>query len=225
MFKKPQFQELPKYKGQRNHLVAEIKAQGISSSAVLNSIAVVPRHLFFPKDFLQFAYRDAAFPIGNGQTISQPYTVAKQTELLQILPGHKVLEIGTGSGYQAAVLATLGVEVHSIELIKSLLKDALKVLKIIDIEINGYLGDGTLGLASHAPYDAIIVTAGAPNVPQNLIDQLKVSGRLVIPIGSEPNSQKMYRITKISASETKTKIFGDFKFVPLVGEKGWAKNS
>jgi len=225
MFKRPQFTENPKLAGLRNKLVKELKGKGISSPAVLRAVAAVPRHLFFPKDFENFAYRDAAFPIGNGQTISQPYTVAFQTELLQILPGHKVLEIGTGSGYQAAVLGSLGVELHSIELIKALVLEANKVLKIIDIPVNTYVGDGTMGLPSQQPFDAIIVTAGAPNVPKELINQLKINGRLVVPIGEQENNQKMYRITRTSLTETKTEIFGDFKFVPLVGKNGWTKSS
>ncbi len=225
MFKRPNFSENPKLAGLRNKLVKELKAKGISSPAVLDAIAHVPRHLFFPSDFENFAYRDAAFPIGNGQTISQPYTVAFQSQLLQIFPGEKVLEIGTGSGYQAAVLSTMGAEVHSIELIKALVISANRVLKILDIPMKTYVGDGTLGLPSQKPFDAIIVTAGAPSVPETLIKQLKINGRLVIPVGDEQNIQKMYRITRTSLTETKTEVFGDFKFVPLLGENGWTMNS
>ena len=145
--------------------------------------------------------------------------------MLQILPGQKILEIGSGSGYQAAVLSTMGAEVHSIELIKALVMNANKVLKILDIPIKTYVGDGTLGLPSQQPFDAIIVTAGAPSVPETLIKQLKINGRLVIPVGDEKNIQKMHRITRTSITETKTEVLGDFKFVPLVGQNGWSMNS
>ncbi len=220
MLKMSVFFEEPKWVGQRQKLVNLLKAKGITSAAVLDAIGVVPRHAFFNKDFELFAYRDAAFPIGNGQTISQPYTVAFQTELLCCMPGHKVLEIGTGSGYQAAVLATMGVEVHSIEVIKSLVLQARKVLKNIDIEILTYLGDVSMGLQVQAPFDRILVTAGAPAVPQALLNQLTVNGRMVIPVGDSVN-QKMLCITKLSETQSKTEAYENFKFVPLVGKNGW----
>ena len=201
--------------------MSELKQKGITDEHVLQAIGRVPRQLFFPKDFEQFVYRDAPFPIGHGQTISQPYTVAFQSQLLQLNPGDKVLEIGTGSGYQAAVLSALGAKVFTIETVLPLLKDALKVLKILDNDIQCFHGDGTLGLPSHAPYDAIIVTAGAPEVPKNLIDQLKPGGKMVIPIGDKPDSQTMFRFTKNGNGQLQKESFGPFRFVPLKGKEGW----
>jgi protein-L-isoaspartate(D-aspartate) O-methyltransferase len=210
--------------GLRRKLVQELKLKGIDSTCVLDALGAVPRQLFFPKDFTLFAYRDAAFPIGEGQTISQPYTVGFQTQLLGLKAGDKVLEIGTGSGYQAAVLSALGAKVHSIELIRSLLVQAAQVLNKLDREMILYHGDGSQGLAEFAPYDGIIVTAGAPEIPIAYINQLKLGGRLVIPVGGEKNAQKMMRITKLSDNQTKTEVFGDFKFVPLVGKSGWKES-
>ncbi|MCC7299437.1 MAG: protein-L-isoaspartate(D-aspartate) O-methyltransferase [Bacteroidia bacterium] len=221
MFTTDFFQEDPRLAGQRRRLIDELKRKGISSVRVLEAVGKVPRQLFFPRDFEQYVYRDAAFPIGEGQTISQPYTVAFQTELLQIQPGDKVLEIGTGSGYQAAVLSAMGAQVFSVELVKSLLQEAGKVLKNIDSSIQLFHGDGTLGLQSAAPFDGILVTAGAPEVPQTYINQLKIGGRLVIPVGPDKNQQKMMRITKISDQQIKSEVLGDFKFVPLIGKNGW----
>lgn len=208
-------------RGLRQRLVAELERKGITSMAVREAMMAVPRQLFFPKDFEQFVYRDAAFPIGHGQTISQPYTVAFQTQLLEVKKGDKILEIGTGSGYQAAVLSAMGARVFTVEVVKSLLQESSKVLKNIDSEIKVYHGDGTLGLENEAPFDGILVTAGAPNIPDAFISQLKTGGRLVIPVGDGQNNQKMMRITKTRANETKTEIFGNFKFVPLKGKNGW----
>ncbi len=221
MFTTGGFTEDPKFTGQRRRLVEEIRKKGISNPKVLAAIAAVPRQLFFPSDFEQYVYRDAAFPIGHGQTISQPYTVAYQTQLLDIEPGDKVLEIGTGSGYQAAVLSACGARVHSVEVVKALLLQATKVLKNLDRELKLYHGDGSLGLPPEAPFQGIIVTAGAPEVPKSYIDQLAIGGRLVIPVGNDKENQKMMRVTKISATQTKTEVFGDFKFVPLIGKEGW----
>lgn len=221
MFTTPPISESPVMAGRRNQLVAELRQKGIVDEQVLQAIGRVPRQLFFPKDFEQFVYRDAPFPIGHGQTISQPYTVAFQSQLLQIKSGEKVLEIGTGSGYQAAVLSAMGAHVFTIETVLPLLKEALKVLKILDNQIQCFHGDGTLGLPASAPYDAIIVTAGAPEVPKNLIDQLKVGGKLVIPIGDKPDSQTMYRLTKNSDGSVNKESFGPFRFVPLKGKEGW----
>lgn len=221
MFTTGGFTEDPKFTGQRRRLVEEIRKKGISNPKVLAAIAAVPRQLFFPSDFEQYVYRDAAFPIGHGQTISQPYTVAYQTQLLDIEPGDKVLEIGTGSGYQAAVLSACGARVHSVEVVKALLLQATKVLKNLDRDLKLYHGDGSMGLPPEAPFQGIIVTAGAPEVPKSYIDQLAIGGRLVIPVGNEKDNQKMMRVTKISATQTKTEVFGDFKFVPLIGKEGW----
>lgn len=221
MFTNKNFHETQMLAGQRRKLVEELKRKGIVSKAVLEAIGQVPRQLFFPKDFEQFIYRDAAFPIGHGQTISQPYTVAYQTELLCLSKGEKVLEIGTGSGYQAAVLAAMGVSVYTVEVIRELVTEAAKVLKNIDSGIKVYLGDGTLGLPQEQPYDAILVTAGAPNVPEELMKQLKPGGRIVIPVGDNKTDQRMLRVTKISEKHSKTESFGTFKFVPLTGKNGW----
>lgn len=221
MFKTGNFTENPQMAGLRRKLVEELKRKGIHSQRVLEAMNMVPRQLFFPADFAQFVYRDAAFPIGYGQTISQPYTVAYQTELLDLQVGEKVLEIGTGSGYQAAILSALGVELHSVEVVKELLTAARQVLRNIDSSIKLYLGDGSLGLPAVAPFDAILVTAGAPEVPMAYIEQLKTGGRLVIPVGKGKDDQKMMRITRLNGQNTKTEVFGDFKFVPLIGKNGW----
>lgn len=209
------------HQGQRKRLVDELKHKGIQSDAVLSAMNAVPRQWFFPKDFEQFIYRDAAFPIDHGQTISQPYTVAYQTELLGISRGDKVLEIGTGSGYQAAVLLAMGAEVYSVEYILPLLQKADGIFKAMGSQIHLFHGDGTLGLPSHAPFDAIVVTAGAPSVPETYVKQLKVGGKLVIPVGDQSDEQKMMRITRVSATQTKTEILQDCKFVPLKGTLGW----
>jgi protein-L-isoaspartate(D-aspartate) O-methyltransferase len=207
--------------GRRKTLVQELKRKGIDNELVLNAMGKVPRQLFFPKDFEQFVYRDAAFPIGHGQTISQPYTVAFQTQLLEITAGDKVLEIGTGSGYQAAILSAMGAKVFTVETVLPLLKETMPVLKKIDNEIQCFHGDGTLGLESMAPFNAIVVTAGGPEVPKSLINQLTIGGRLVIPVGDKPDEQNMMRITRLTQTQTKTENFGSFKFVPLKGKEGW----
>jgi protein-L-isoaspartate(D-aspartate) O-methyltransferase len=209
------------HQGQRKRLVDELRKKGIQSESVLSAMNSVPRQWFFPKDFEHFVYRDAAFPIDHGQTISQPYTVAYQSQLLGIDRGAKVLEIGTGSGYQAAVLLAMGAEVYSVEYILPLLKTASEVFKAMGSKIQLFHGDGTLGLPTHAPFDAIVVTAGAPSVPDTYIQQLSIGGRLVIPVGDQTDEQKMMRITKISNTQTKTEILQDCKFVPLKGSLGW----
>lgn len=209
------------HQGQRKRLVDELRKKGIQSESVLKAMNAVPRQWFFPKDFEHFVYRDAAFPIDHGQTISQPYTVAYQTELLGIGRGDKVLEIGTGSGYQAAVLLAMGVEVYSVEYLLPLLQKANEIFKAMGSKIQLFHGDGTLGLSSKAPFDAIVVTAGAPSVPETYLKQLRLGGRLVIPVGEQTDEQKMMRITKLSESQTKTEILQDCKFVPLKGTLGW----
>lgn len=224
MFTNEKFNESHIMAGQRRKLVEELRRKGISSKAVLEAIGSVPRQLFFPKDFQQFIYRDAAFPIGHGQTISQPYTVAYQTELLCLQRGERVLEIGTGSGYQAAVLAAMGVQVYTVELIAALVQEAAAVLKNLDSSIGVYKGDGSLGLPAEAPFDAILVTAGAPEIPAGLMQQLRDGGRMVIPVGDSKNDQKMLRVTRISGAQSRTEVFGDFKFVPLLGREGWDKS-
>ncbi len=208
-------------KGQRKRLVEELRSKGISSELVLQAFDSVPRQWFFPKDFDQFVYRDAAFPIDHGQTISQPFTVAYQTQLSGVSKGDKVLEIGTGSGYQAAILLAMGAQVFSVEFILPILQQTAQLFQVLEQKINLFHGDGSLGLPAYAPYDCIIVTAGAPNVPETLIQQLNVGGRLIIPVGNTKEDQKMLRITKISEQQVKQEVFNDCKFVPLKGQLGW----
>lgn len=208
------------HKGQRRTLVDTIKKKGINDQAVLDAINTFPRHLFFDSALHSHAYEDKAFPIGEGQTISQPYTVAFQTELLEVVPGSKVLEIGTGSGYQACILYLLGAEVHSIEVNKKLYDKARKFLPKLGVTINLYLGDGTMGLPQKAPFDRILVTAGAPVVPDALVQQLKEGGKMVIPVGDR-FTQKMLRITKQANGEIFQEEFDNFSFVPLLGKEGW----
>ncbi len=214
------FEDNYKHKGMRRALVKLIESKGIQDPQVLRAIGTVPRHVFFEKAFLEHAYQDKAFPIGEGQTISQPYTVARQTELLEIKPGDKVLEIGTGSGYQACVLLEMGAKVYTIEYIEKLYRRTSQLLPRMGYQPSFHLGDGSMGLPAYAPYHKIIVTAGAPSLPDTLIKQLAIGGMLVIPIGDN-NTQSMVRITKISETELEKEDFGYFSFVPLVGKKGW----
>lgn len=216
-------QDTYKHKGLRLQLADLLKTKGITDGRVIQAIADIPRHYFLPFEFESHAYEDKAFPIAEGQTISQPYTVAYQTQLLAFKAGDNVLEIGTGSGYQAAVLAACGANVFSIERHKALSMIAAKTLSEIGLndKIKLFVGDGTKGLQAHAPYDAIIVTAGAPSVPKALIAQLKTGGRLVIPVGKDAKVQKMVRITRQEGEAFETEVFDEFSFVPLVGENGW----
>ncbi len=209
-----------KAKGLRRQLVKEIERKGIKSEAVLSAIGKMPRHAFFDSIFLEHAYEDKAFPIGEKQTISQPYTVAFQTELLNVSKGDKILEIGTGSGYQAAILLELGAEVFTIEYNKKLFQKTIAFLPKLGYRPNFFRGDGSQGLSKHAPYDSIVVTAGAPNVPDALIKQLKIGGVLVIPVGDQ-NQQKMIAIKKLSQNKASKKEFTNFSFVPLLGKDGW----
>ncbi len=207
-----------KHKGLRNQLVETIKSKGISDLNVLNAIGNVPRHLFMDSSFIDHAYQDKAFPISADQTISQPFTVAFQTELLKIKKGDKVLEVGTGSGYQAAVLCELGANVYSIERQGELYKKVINFLPSINYYPKKIIyGDGYKGLEEEAPFDSIIVTAGAPFVPEALLNQLKIGGRLVIPVGEEVQLMMLY--IKISEEKFDIKEFGQFQFVPLLKEK------
>ena len=204
-----------KHKGLRNKLVLDLKTKGIKDDSVLEAVKSVPRHLFMDSGFLDHAYQDKAFPIASGQTISQPFTVAFQTELLNVKKDHKILEIGTGSGYQAAILCHMGAKVYTIERIKELFRKTSVFLPSINYRPKKMIyGDGYLGHSKEAPYDSIIVTAGASEIPEELIKQLKIGGRMVIPVGEEV--QKMKLVTKISESDFETKIFGDFQFVPML---------
>jgi protein-L-isoaspartate(D-aspartate) O-methyltransferase len=208
------------HKGKRRALVQEIKSKGIKSERVLDAINTLPRHFFFDTALISHAYEDKAFPIGEGQTISQPYTVAFQTELLDVKPGDKVLEIGTGSGYQASILHLMGAEVYTIEYQKKLFDKTQRFLGRLGIQMHLFYGDGTGGLPQFAPFDKIIVTAGAPVVPEALIQQLKIGGILVIPVGDRIR-QTMVKITKKSSKEVTREEHDGFAFVPLLGKEGW----
>lgn len=209
-----------KDKGARKKLVEELKTKGINDIEVLKAIGKVPRHFFFSKTFHAHAYVDKAFPIAEGQTISQPYTVAYQTQMLQVEKNDKILEIGTGSGYQAAILIEMGANVFTIERHEKLNKSACVLLNKLNYQYTAKCGDGTKGWEANAPYDKIIVTAGAPVVPQDLIAQLKVGGIMIIPVGNE-KKQKMFSIIKKSSTEFEKIPLDNFSFVPLVGESGW----
>ena len=207
-----------KHKGLRQQLVNLLKNKGISDEAVLNAIGKVPRHLFMDSGFLDFAYQDKAFPIAADQTISQPYTVAFQTELLKVKKDDKVLEIGTGSGYQTAILCELGAKVYSIERQQELFKKTSKFLPKLGYRAKKLIfGDGYKGLKEEAPFDSIIVTAGAPFVPKPLLSQLKVGGRLVIPVGDDV--QIMTLFIRKDTKEFEQHEFGEFRFVPLLEDK------
>lgn len=206
------------HQGMRNRLVETLREKGIENNKVLEAIGNVPRHLFMDSSFLEHAYTDKAFPIAADQTISQPYTVARQTELLDVKEGDVVLEIGTGSGYQAAVLLELEVELYSIERQNELFKKAQRFLPKLNYRPKKLIfGDGYKGYKEAAPYDRIIVTAGAPFVPKALLSQLKVGGKLVIPVGE--NIQTMTLIERISPREFVKNEYGDFRFVPMLEDK------
>ena len=206
--------------GARKKLVALLRERGISDERVLTVIGKVPRHFFFDETFWNQAYKDIAFPIGDGQTISQPYTVAYQTELLHIQKGDKVLEIGTGCGYQTCVLLELGAKVFTIERQENLFRRTIQVLPKMGYHPQFFLGDGSMGVAEQAPYDKIIVTAGAPLVPEILLKQLKVGGILVIPVG-DANEQKMVTVLRVSETEFEKIVLDTFRFVPLLGDQAW----
>lgn len=207
-----------KHQGLRNQLVSLLEQKGIRDKNVLAAIAKIPRHLFLNSSFEDFAYQDKPFPIGAGQTISQPYTVAFQTELLQVKKEDKILEIGTGSGYQTAVLCTMGAKVYSIERQNELFKKTSVLLPKMGIRPKHLsFGDGYKGLPNYAPFDSIIVTAGAPLIPQALMAQLKIGGRLVIPVGEEV--QVMTLLIRKNETQFEKHELGDFRFVPLLEDK------
>lgn len=204
---------------ERDEMIALLRERGIRDERLLQAMKTVDRHEFVRELFVNRAYEDSALPIGNEQTISQPYTVACMTECLQIHEGDKVLEIGTGSGYQTAVLAELGARVFTIERHMELLVQARKLLEKRKYQIASKCGDGTIGWKDFAPFDGIIVTAGGPEVPQPLLDQLNDGGRLVIPIG-DINIQNLH-VIKRTGDRFTTQVIDGFKFVPLIGKKGW----
>jgi protein-L-isoaspartate(D-aspartate) O-methyltransferase len=206
--------------GARKALADELKKKGIVDENVLKAIAKVPRHYFFDDTFQNQAYKDIAFKIDEGQTISQPFTVAYQSQLLHIHKGDKVLEIGTGSGYQTCILAELGAQVYTIERIEKLHLKAGHLVPKMGYKARFFHGDGSQGLAKRAPYDKIIVTAGAPTVPDELIKQLNIGGILVIPVGDQ-NSQQMVTILKTGENTREETILDTFRFVPLLGDKAW----
>ncbi|MEE1885469.1 protein-L-isoaspartate(D-aspartate) O-methyltransferase [Pedobacter flavus] len=209
-----------KERGARKKLVTLLRNRGIEDEKVLEAIGKVPRHFFFDETFWNQAYKDIAFPIGDGQTISQPYTVAYQTELLHIKKNDKVLEIGTGSGYQTCILLELGAKVVTIERQPNLYERTTKVLTGMGYKAKFILGDGSLGSVEDAPFNKIIVTAGAPLVPDVLLRQLKIGGILVIPVGNE-SEQKMITVLRVGENEFEKIVLDTFRFVPLVGDQAW----
>ncbi len=212
-------QDTFRHKGLRKQLVEEIRKKGITDSNVLDAIEKIPRHIFMDSSFLEFAYQDKPFPIGSGQTISQPYTVAFQTMLLEASRGLKVLEIGTGSGYQACVLAEMGAKVYSIERQRKLFTKTKLLLETLSWKVQLFLGDGNLGLPKYAPFDRILITAAAPSISTALVDQLKIGGLMVVPLG-EGADQTMMRYIKLEDGSLKKEQHGIFRFVPLLGNIG-----
>ncbi len=209
-----------KHKGLRKNLVEILEKKGITDQKVCNVIGKIPRHLFMDSAFLNHAYEDKAFPIGEGQTISQPYTVAYQTQLLDIKKGEKILEIGTGSGYQYCVLVEMEANVYSMEYNAKLFSKTLNLLKKLKYPTKVFLGDGSKGMKTQAPFNKILVTAGAPFVPKALIEQLSPMGRLVIPVGNQ-SYQEMVVIDKQEGGKITKKSMGKFQFVDLKGDNGW----
>jgi len=207
------------YDSDKANLINTLVSKGINSEKVLEAIAKVDRHKFVQQAFVARAYEDTALPIGSNQTISQPYTVAIMTECLRVKEGSKILEIGTGSGYQAAILAEMGAKVYSIERIPELQMEARKNLEKLNYKVACKLGDGTIGWAEFAPYNGIIITAAAPETPKSLLEQLADGGRLVIPVGTL-DTQDIHIITK-RGNNFYTEVKNGFRFVPLIGKEGW----
>ena len=207
-----------RHQGMRKQLVEELKGKGIKDQNVLDAINKIPRHQFLDTAFVNFAYQDKAFPIGSGQTISQPFTVAIQSQLLEVKPNERILEVGTGSGYQAAVLSLLNAEVFTIERQRELFLRTKEFLPQLGYNCMFVYGDGYKGLPKFAPFDKIIITCGAPFIPDELLAQLKVGGRMVAPIG-DGDVQLMHLIEKISETENKITTHGNFSFVPMLNDR------
>jgi protein-L-isoaspartate(D-aspartate) O-methyltransferase len=208
------------FENEKNELIKKLSINGIKDAQVLEAIGSVERHLFVPEALKMHAYKDVALPIGYGQTISQPYTVAFMTQGLSLKPNSKVLEIGTGSGYQAAILKHMGMKVYSIERQFEIYTKTQKLFDKLGIRVYTKYGDGTIGWEEYAPYDGIIVTAGSPSVPNSYKKQLAIDGKLVIPVGTR-YSQKLKIITKIEDDKFEEKEIPEFTFVPLIGREGW----
>ena len=214
-FRKKNVKDTYRHKGLRKKLIAVLREKGMKDELVLKAMATIPRHLFLEKAFEEWAYTDKAFPIGNKQTISQPFTVAYQTSLLEVKKRDNILEIGTGSGYQAAILTFLGARVYTVERQETLYRKTTPLLKDLGFKkIRTYLRDGSKGLPDYAPYDKIIVTAAAATIPHSLLEQLKVGGILIIPVGEKV--QKMCKIIRLTETRYSREYFRDFKFVPLL---------
>jgi len=213
-------QDTYRHKGLRKQLIESLRQKDITDEAVLSAMQKIPRHVFLDSSFLEFAYQDKPFPIGSGQTISQPYTVAFMTEVLNLSEGDKILEIGTGSGYQAAILSYLEMKVFSVERNFELYNRTQLLFDQLGIRAVLRCADGTLGWNEFAPYNAIIVTAGSPDLPKSLFRQLAIDGKLIIPIGPK-KKQELKLFTKLSDEKYSVKTFPDFSFVPLIGREGW----
>ncbi len=208
-----------RHKGMRKRLVDSIRNKGISNENILSAMNRVPRHLFLDSSFLEFAYDDKPFPIGSGQTISQPYTVAFQTEILDVRKGQKVLEIGSGSGYQACVLEEIGAKVFSIERQKKLYHKTKEFISELGYKVRFFYGDGNKGVPSFAPYDRILITAAAPEIPDILVKQLKLGGKMVVPVNNNSFSQDLMIVEKDKDGNIETKNTIPVRFVPLVKGK------
>ncbi len=208
------------FETEREELIIKLRKKGIKDENVLSAMSKVERHKFVQQAMISHAYDDVALPIGYGQTISQPYTVAVMTEALQLQKGSKVLEIGTGSGYQAAILYKMGMKVFSIERNENIYRKVQKFFDDNEIRVVVRCSDGTIGWNEFAPYDGIIVTAGSPSVPENLKKQLALGGRLVIPVGDR-KQQSLIILHKVEENRFETKEVPNFKFVPLIGKEGW----
>lgn len=216
--------ELSMEKKREQMVARQIEGRGLDDPAILAAMREVPREAFVSEKYRQFAYDDGPLPILEGQTISQPYVVALMIQMLYLKPKERVLEIGTGSGYAAAILSRIASEVHTVERVESLVQYAQQNLAAVGYEnVHVHHGDGTLGWPEYAPYNAIIVAAGGPQVPQALKDQLAVGGRLVMPVGSEQRAQRLVRLTRLDEDEYEQETLSHVRFVPLIGEQGWEK--